>query len=841
MSPSKRAPCWSVIAALVAAAIGSALALAGVAALAMLGPLPAAPEDRLARDATRYEDRDGHSLYAGDAAGARRLVPLDEISPALRSAVIATEDAAFYNHPGVDPVAVVRAAAGNLRSGRPVSGAGTITQQLVRNLYLVPVDGSITAPADATAEPVLRLEPARSSSRLARKAREALLALRLSRQRGKDEVLALYLNHAYFGNLAYGAEAAARTYFRRPARDLDLAESALLAGLIQAPAAYDPLRHPAAARARQGQVLDLMVRAGAVSREEADGARAEPLAFSGTTFPIAAPHFVGWVREQVEQALGPRAAHGGLRVVTTLDLGVQRVAEDAVRRRLAALRDNDVTNAAVVALDPATGQVLALVGSADYFDPAIDGAVNLALAPRQPGSALKPLLYALALEGEITPATPLADVRTAFTTRAGELYSPNNYDGRFHGLVPAREALAGSYNVPAVRLLSRIGTPRFLAIAAAAGITTLGESDRLDLAVILGGGETPLVELTGAYAALANGGERRPSSAVLRVEDARGRVVWRPRAAPPMRVFSPDAAWLVTDILADNAARTPAFGPNSPLRVNRPAAAKTGTTSDFRDNLTVGYTPDLVVGVWVGNADNRSMKQVSGISGAAPIWHDVIEDALTGRPPRPFARPPGLVQVEVCLPSGMKPTDTCARRRLEWFKAGTEPHEDDAYYRALPVCAADGRPATAGCPDGRAVSRVFEFPPAEVLPWARTAGVNLPPLPGYRTDAPTTGSGPGHGPAAVRLTQPEPGLTVRITRSLPADVQALPIEALVTGPPPDVVRIEVDGAPLVIFRAPPYRLTWRLAAGTHRVRAVAVKDGVDTAADEVQFTVLPAP
>jgi penicillin-binding protein 1C len=816
----KRRPRWRLIAGLLAGAVASAGLLVGVIALIVLGPLPAEPADLLARDGIRFEDRNGRILYAPADSGVRRTVRLDEMSPSLRAAVLATEDAAFYRHPGVNPFAIVRSALDNLREDRTVSGAGTITQQVIRGLYLTP-DG-----------------PARS--RWGRKAREGLLALRLTRRLGKDEVLGLYLNHAYFGNLAYGVEAAAQAYFGRPARDLDLAESALLIGLIQSPARYDPLRYPDAARARQSDVLNLMVRAGLIDHDQAATALGEPLTFSPTPFPIAAPHFTAFVREQLESELGTAAAHGGLRVVTTLDLGLQRTAEEAVRRRLAALKDQDVSNGAVVAINPASGEVLAMVGSADYFDRSIDGAVNLTIAPRQPGSAMKPLLYALALEGEITPATPLTDVRTAFTTRAGELYSPNNYDGKFHGLLPAREALAGSYNVPAVRLLQQIGIPRFLAIASAGGITTLGETDRFDLSLILGGGETPLLELTGAYTALANGGERQPLVAMLRVENAHGQVVWRPKPQPAVRVYSPEAAWLVTDILADNEARTPAFGANSPLRVNRPAAAKTGTTSDFRDNWTVGYTPDLVVGVWVGNADNRSMKDVSGISGAAPIWHDVIEDALTGRPPRPFVRPPGVTQTEVCLPSGLRPTETCGRRRLEWFKAGMEPEHNDDYYRVVPVCAGTGLAATTGCPEGAIVERVFEFPPDEVIPWARTAGVNLPPLPGYRTDVPP-GADPRDAPRTLRIVRPEPGITVRISRALPAEVQALTFEAQVTGNVPGGVRFELDGTPLALIASAPYKLAWPLAVGTHRLRVSAELANGETAADEIEFTVLGPP
>ncbi len=396
-----------------------------------------------------------------------------------------------------------------------------------------------------------------------------------------------------------------------------------------------------------------------------------------------------------------------------------------------------------------------------------------------------------------------------------------------------------------MRLLQQEGIPRFLATAAAAGITTLADRDGVDLSVILGGAETPLLELTDAFAGLAAGGERRPVRAILRIEDARGRILWQPPALPPVRMLSPESAWLVTDILADNEARTPAFGGNSPLLVNRPAAVKTGTTSDFRDNWTVGYTPDLVVGVWTGNPDNHPMKDISGVTGAAPIWHDLIEDALAGRPPRTFSRPPGLVRAEVCLPSGQRPTAACARRRMEWFKAGTEPREDDSYYRALLVCAATGLPAPAGgdCGTSPAVTRVFEFPPDEVLPWARSAGVALAPLPGYRDDiaiVPGAPASPGGGSGCpVRIVQPAPGLTLRLSRALPANVQVLSIEVSVAGAPPERLRVEVDGVPFAGLETPPYRVDWPLTVGAHRFRVVALRGTVEAETDEVGITVLP--
>ncbi len=652
-----------------------ALALALAYAALYAAPLPPPPAPRPLPESTKILDAGGRVLYdsAGPDDARYTYLSLDDMPARLRQAVIATEDASFYDNPGIDPKAIVRAALTDVRHGEARSGGSTITQQLARNLYFD--------------------QPERSSPSPLRKVREALLALRLDRSLSKDEVLEQYLNRVYFGNLAYGVEAASRTYFGKGARDLDLAESALLAGLLQSPSGYDPFTRLDAARARQVTVLSRMDDAGYISREEAAAAAAEPLALNRTPFPIEAPHFVAWVRELLPGLVGEDAvARGGLRVYTTLDLGLQRSAQEAVTRHVAALTDHNVTDGAAVVIDPATGAVRAMVGSADYFDASIDGAFNVALAERQPGSSIKPVVYAAALESGFTPASQLLDVPATLQTRLGEPYAPNNYDLTFHGLVPLREALASSYNVPAVRVLAAVGVERAVDLGRRMGLTSFTDPSRYDLSLTLGGGEVRLLDLTAAYAAFAAGGVRVDPVAVSRVEDADGRALYEAPAPARERVISAQTAYLISDILSDNDARAPGFGYNSPLHLDRPAAAKTGTTSDFRDNWTVGYTPDLVVGVWIGNADNTPMRNVSGVEGAAPIWRDVMNAALAGRPARPFAEPDGIEHAAVCLPSGLLPTPACQRRSVEAFAAGTVPVAYDDYYRALAVCDATGVP-----------------------------------------------------------------------------------------------------------------------------------------------------
>ena len=716
-------------------------------------PSPERLYERTAAPSTRIYDRQGRVLYEilDPHMGTHSPARLDEIPSACINATIATEDASFYRNPGVDAKAIFRALWINLRGGEILSGGSTITQQLARNLLLSPEE--------------------RTEVSLERKAREAILAWRLARTYSKDEILTLYLNETYYGNLAYGIDAAARTYFAKSAAELDLAECAVLAGLPQSPARYNPLENPEAAQARQKVVLALMTKHGYISREEADLAASEKVNFASVPFPIQAPHFVMYVRGQLENELGLEAIYTqGLQVHTTLDLDAQKAAERIVRYRLEQLADThagqpprNVRNAAVVALDPGTGEVLAMVGSPDYFDPRIDGAVNATTARRQPGSSIKPITYAAAFDPNnptpLTASTMVMDVRTAFVTREGDPYVPQNYDHRWRGPVLLRQALASSYNLVAVKVLNYIGIDSMTDLARALGITTFDDVDRFGLALTLGGGEVRLLELTAAYGALANGGYRVEPVTITRAMDSQGRTLRAWDASTGPRVMDERVTYLITDILDDNFARASTFGEGSPLRLSRPAAAKTGTTTDWRDNWTVGYTPDLVVGVWAGNADNEPMRHVSGVMGAAPIWHDVMEALHKGRPEREFVEPPGMVRVEICADSGLRPAESerledwktvelerqresdvsisrpfnapalerCPRTISELFIEGTQPTRTDDWHWLFALDERNGLLAGPGCSPQFTIEKSYTLYPAEAQDWVRKQGIPQPP------------------------------------------------------------------------------------------------------------------
>ncbi len=664
---------------------------------------------------TRIFDRDGRLLYeiSDPNVGRRTVIPLADIPPNLRNATIATEDADFYFNPGFDVGSLVRALWLNLGEGKVVSGGSTITQQLART--------------------VLFSSEEQAAQSYWRKAREVVLAFQVNQKYSKDDILALYLNQIYYGNQSYGVEAAAQSYFGVSARDLDLAQCAMLAGLPAAPNAYNPLTDPAAAEARRRTVLNLMVKRGYITPPQADAAADEQLRYAGQRFSITAPHFVMYVRDLLEAKYGREMVErGGLRVYTTLSLPLQDIAQRVAVNHLAAIRQNHVSNAALVALDPATNQILAMLGSADYFDPAIDGEVNVALAPRQPGSSMKPITYAAALMQGATGATLLPDLPTTYPDRDGSLYMPLNYDGLYHGPVTLRYALANSYNVPSVALISRVGVDNMLKLARNLGLSTLDpDPTKYGLSLTLGGGEVRLLDMTAAYATFRNGGEYAPPTAILRVEDANGKVL--EQFQPPQRVQAlgrqgEQVAYILTNILSDNFARIPSFGRYSPLSLdNRPAAAKTGTTTNYRDNWTVGYTMEYVVGVWVGNNDNSHMEGSTGVTGAAPIWHDFMVQASDGLPIRDFPRPAGLRDVEVCALSGLLPTPYCDDRRREVFIAGTQPVLSDNFYQPMRIDRSNGLLATRSTPAADVITQVYAILPPEYADWVKAQGWPQPP------------------------------------------------------------------------------------------------------------------
>jgi 1A family penicillin-binding protein len=700
-----------------------------------------APEELQSRSATfvstRIYDRDGHLLHEIlDPNGGRRiLVPYEQISPHLINATVATEDARFWQHPGVDPIAVVRAVYYNVTERRIVSGFSSIPQQVARLVLLSPEE--------------------RYEQSIQRKVREVVLASEISRRYSKQEILQIYLNEINYGNLAYGVEAAAETYFGTDAADLTLAQAAMLAGLPQAPAYWDPYSNWDGAKSRQAVVLDLMVEAGYITPADAEAAKAEKLELQPLRFDVQAPHFVTWVQQLLEQKYGADVLYrSGLQVYTTLDSRMQAIAQEEAQAHLAKLKGQHVTDAALVAIEPDTGEILAMLGSADFNNAEIAGQVNVALRPRQPGSSIKPVTYVTAFQKGWTPATLIWDVQTEFTDASGKPFYYKNYDGKEHGPVLVRRALAQSLNIPAVKTLQYVGLPAMLDTAHKLGIASLNRTD-YGLSLTLGGGEVTLLEMTGAYAVFANGGQRVPPVAILRIEDSTGRVLEEYHPPVPEQVVSPQHAYLITNILSDNQARAAVFGRNNPLKLSRPAAAKTGTTTDYRDAWTIGYTPELVAGVWVGNADNSAMKGIAGSRGAGPIWHNFMERALADTPKSQFPRPDGIEEIEISADSGSLPSDACPpdRRRVEIFATGQGPvGPENDFHQYVRIDTSTGAQATAYCPANLVEERYFYvLPGAEGQKWAQDHNIPQPPAELC----------PVHiGPAQVALFQPMPGETI---------------------------------------------------------------------------------
>ncbi|UCF60734.1 MAG: transglycosylase domain-containing protein [Anaerolineaceae bacterium] len=667
-------------------------------------------------ETTHILDREGNLLYEilDPQAGRRTYVPLDQISPYMVAAVVATEDSQFYSHPGYDLFAIARAFVQNYTQGEIVSGASTITQQIARMLLLSPE------------------ESYRRTAR--RKTREVLLAAEITRQYTKDEILEIYLNQVYFGNLAYGVEAAAETYFNTTAKQLTLSQASFLAGLLQAPAVYDIFTNRDATLVRQQQVLTLIMQTSieqaciyvsnsqqpiCITPEEAGAAAAELINFEfrPPAVQIRFPHWVFFIRSELERLYDPQTIYrSGFTVYTSIDPVLQLRAQELVQEQVEKMVDRRMSTGAVVAIRPNTGEILAMVGSADFYNEEIDGQVNMAIHPRQPGSSIKPLTYTAAFEKGWTPASLIWDVPSEFPPSGNPNdtrppYKPVNYDERFHGPVTARSALANSYNVPAVKTLDFVGiyddpdTPQeegLVAFARRMGITTL-IYDYYGLSLTLGGGEVTLLEHTGAYATFANSGLRIPPIGILRIVDHTGETVYEYEQPRGEQVIRAEHAFLITSILSDNTARTPAFGPNSALNLPFPVAAKTGTTDDFRDNWTLGYTPDIAVGVWVGNADNTPMQNTSGLTGAAPIWNQFMQFAnqyLNGGQSTPFTTPTGIVDQVICAVSGTEPSEWCPSHRTELFTFDQPPlPKDQDLWRKVWVDSYSLEQASAECAD----------------------------------------------------------------------------------------------------------------------------------------------
>lgn len=613
---------------------------------------------------TKIYDRNGKLLYTFYTTKNQTFAPLDRVPEDLKKATIAIEDKDFYKHGAIDIRGITRAFIYTVFK-KQVQGGSTITQQLVKNSLLTP-ERTIT-----------------------RKIKEIILAFVVEGVYSKDKILEMYLNQVSYGGTAWGVEAASYVYFDRPVNKLNLAESAFLAALPEAPSIYSPFgSRPELGKKRQLEVLKRMEEQGYITKAQRKESGDFQLKFSKIQNKISAPHFVFYVKELLVQKYGARVVdQGGLNVTTSLDLDLQNYAQASVAAEISRVEEMNVTNGAALITKPGTGEILAMVGSKNYFDEENDGNVNVVLAKRQPGSSIKPINYAVGLIKGFNAATPFIDEKTCFPSPGRAPYCPLNYDGKFHGVVQMRFALANSFNIPAVKMLKANGLEAMMATASAMGIKTFEDPSRYGLSLTLGGGEVTMLDMTEAFGVFANNGYRIPLRPILKVTDSRGKVLEQYKA-PRSPIFGekvlPDGvAFIVSHMLLDNGARTQAFGDNPILKIkNYPVSVKTGTTNDFRDNWTIGYTPSFVVTTWVGNNNNKPMRGiVSGTTGAAPIWHELMEKVLEGTEPQFPQKPDNVIGKHICSVSGLLPPpestpDRCPTR-FEYFIKGTEPKAVD--------------------------------------------------------------------------------------------------------------------------------------------------------------------
>lgn len=691
--------CVWVIAGLVVTFCGGLTLLSLLAAMIFVPQIEAEWTARIAEvdnyrgfESSFIYDRYGNDLYEAFGEGRRTRVSYDRFPRALILATTAIEDDSFFDNIGIDVGATLVAFLNYVgaEAGEDTAGGSTITQQLVRN--------------------VLFDYEKRTERSVARKMEEIVLAIVLTQAKSKEEVLEMYLNEIYYGNLAYGAQTAAQTFFGKDVGALSLGEAALLAGLPQAPATLDPLNPDPAIQAavdtRWRQVLGEMIEEGYITQEQANQALSDGLSFVSPDVPLNAPHFTVYAQGELERLMTElgyspeEITRGGLRVYTTLDQNVNNLAQQAAASQVSRLAGNNVSNASVVAIKPLTGEIVAMVGSIDYNNEAIDGSVNVATAFRQPGSTMKPFTYSAALERGMTAGDVIWDTRTEIGIPGQPLYTPRNYDGAFHGPMAMRRALASSFNIPAVQTLRLVGVDALLQLMRRFGVTSLDEdASNYGLSLTLGGGEVTLIELTNAYAVFANQGAYVPVTSILCIVNSDNEIVYQyenscPEGRPTERtvnrtgfgkqVLDPRIAFLITDILGDNNARSAVMGANSPLRTdNIFSSVKTGTTNDVKDNWTVGYTRNIAIGVWVGNNDGQPMVNSSGLTGAAPIWNSVITGIYNNQNllgafatngqllnDQPFPSD-GMTLKQVCdVGSITDPSTGCPRTINEWFLDG---------------------------------------------------------------------------------------------------------------------------------------------------------------------------
>ncbi len=674
------------------------------------------------------------SLDPRPFTGDRTYVSLDEMSPWVWKSAIALEDRSFWDNPGFSIRGITRAFLSNL-SGDTVQGGSSITQQLIKNIA-IPFEE-------------------RAQRSYARKIKEMIMALELTRKHGKTQILEWYLNFNFYGNLAYGVEAASRVYFGKSSADLSLAESAMLAPIPQYQA-MNPFYLPERAKERQRIALNAMAEVGFITQEEADAAFVEPLEFASDVsgrFDIRlAPHFGLYVLNQLQQRFNTADDpyfiwKHGLSVRTTLNLDLHREAESVAQTHVRQLqaRGHKATNASIVAIEPATGEILVMSGSLDFEDRTIDGQVNVALAERQPGSSFKPYVYIAGLEQGMTAADMLLDVRTPFSLENGTIYVPENYDRAYHGPVSFRTALARSYNIPSIKVMEAVGVGDAIRVAQRLGIRGLDRGTQFyGLSLVLGGGEISLLDHTYAYSVLGNKGvmagqpvasnfqqagfrKLNPVS-ILEVTNNTGQVLLAEQAPQEDRVLAADVHYIITDILSDDRARAAAFGFDTALTLKgRRVAAKTGTTNNIKDVWTLGYTPQLAVGVWVGNTENTPMNSLSGLTGATPIWNAIMETYHKDKPVVWYDRPETVVRARVCTPSGLRPSSNCQATVDEWFVKGTQPEQEDNVWQPFVLDRVTGQLANATTAPANREIRHFQILPIEAQDWIAETEFPQPP------------------------------------------------------------------------------------------------------------------
>lgn len=780
-------------------AVALAVAVPCVAFVAQ--PLPAGLLDLGPVASKRILARDGQLLreLRSSADGRALPVPLTEVPPLVQAAFLAAEDKGFHRHLGLSPTATARAALQNVRARRVVAGGSTISQQLAR--LLVPRPRTLLG-----------------------KAQEALWALRLEAHLPKERILSEYLNRVPFGNGAVGIEAASLLYFGKKAKHLSLGQAAMLAALPRGPTAYSPYRRFARLEARRRWVLERLRATGLASDALIAEAKDGPLELTAFQAAFKAPHFVEYVAAHLAGwGLGDAAV-----VQTSLDLRLQEQVEEQVLEEVSRLTDRRVSSAAVLVADNATGEVLAYQGSASFFDAQSGGQNDGVQMRRQPGSALKPFVYAEAFTHGYTPASVIPDLETAFSGAKGN-YAPKNYDRRLHGPVRAREALASSYNVPAVRVAEDVGLPQALAALRRAGFESLNKgAEHYGLGLALGNGEVSLWEAARAYAGLARGGMLRPLVPVLRAWRADGTELPVPLELRPRRFADERAVALVAHILSDNAARARAFGLSNALRLPFPTAAKTGTSKGYSDNWTVGFTAERTVAVWAGNFDGTPMVQVSGITGAGPIFRRVMTKAMAGVTPAPLVDTSGLGHARICPLSGALAGPTCPAAMDEVFLPGTEPaHACDmhgALAQALPK-ELEAKCVQLARSEGRLVDLGLDF-----YDWAKSEGLSREPW----LAALCFGKDDGGGGAQAngRILHPAAGDEFLLLSDLPLADQAIPVRVR-AAPGAGRLAVLVDGAQVATLE-PPY--TGRIPArrGQHLLE---VRDAQQALVGSVGFLV----